>query len=124
MPVLTPGTTRVHKQLEELVARFLGKDDAVVFNMGYATNSSGIPMLAGKGTLVVSLQGLLCIAAESVLSMSCSTPSGLQLISAFAVTWHPLACAEPHGQCACMDDEQTVPAQTAMRTSIHTATVQ
>eukprot|EP00611_Tribonema_gayanum_P020739 TRINITY_DN3852_c0_g1_i3.p1 TRINITY_DN3852_c0_g1~~TRINITY_DN3852_c0_g1_i3.p1 ORF type:complete len:510 (-),score=176.13 TRINITY_DN3852_c0_g1_i3:1864-3246(-) len=48
------GTTRVHKQLEELVARFLGKEDAVVFNMGYATNSSGIPMLAGKGTLVVS----------------------------------------------------------------------
>lgn len=36
------------------MARFVGKDDAVVFNMGYNTNSSGIPMLVGKGTLVVS----------------------------------------------------------------------
>jgi serine palmitoyltransferase len=32
----------------------LGKEDAVVFNMGFGTNATGIPALAGKGTLIVS----------------------------------------------------------------------
>ena len=45
---------QVHKKLEETVARFLGKEAAFVFNMGYGTNSTGIPALLGRGSLIVS----------------------------------------------------------------------
>jgi len=43
------GTTVLHKEVEALVARFVGKEDAIVFNMGYGTNSTNIPALvSGK----------------------------------------------------------------------------
>lgn len=48
------GTTKLIVELEQLVAEFLGKEDALVYNMGFATNSTTIPCLAGKGDLLVS----------------------------------------------------------------------
>lgn len=48
------GTTPVHQQLEEAVAQFLGKEAAITCGMGFATNSAFLPVLAGKGTLLVS----------------------------------------------------------------------
>ncbi len=48
------GKTAVHKDLEDLLARFLCKDDAIVFNMGFGCNLTSIPALAGKGTLILS----------------------------------------------------------------------
>ena len=42
------GTTKLHTELEELVARFVGKPAAVLFGMGYVTNSATIPCLIGK----------------------------------------------------------------------------
>lgn len=42
------GTTVLHMELEELVAKFVGKPAAVVLGMGYVTNSSIIPALIGK----------------------------------------------------------------------------
>jgi serine palmitoyltransferase len=48
------GTTVVHKELEKMVAEFLGKEDAITFGMGFATNSVGIPALVGKGCLIIS----------------------------------------------------------------------
>ena len=36
------------------VAKFVGKEDAVVFNMGYGTNSTTVPALVGRGDLIVS----------------------------------------------------------------------
>jgi len=42
------GTTNQLKELEALTARFVGKDDAMVFGMGFATNSGNIPSLMGK----------------------------------------------------------------------------
>lgn len=48
------GTTTVHQELDDLVARFLGKEAAVTFGMGFATNSVVIPVLVGKGCLVIS----------------------------------------------------------------------
>lgn len=48
------GTSSVHIELEERVARFLGKPAAIVFGMGFATNSATIPALAGKGSLIMS----------------------------------------------------------------------
>jgi len=48
------GQTDLHNQLEVEVAKFVGKEDALVFGMGFATNSLNIPLLAKKGDLVVS----------------------------------------------------------------------
>ncbi|KAL9683062.1 hypothetical protein QQ045_014876 [Rhodiola kirilowii] len=48
------GTTLLHKDLEECVAKFVGKPAAVVFGMGYVTNSAILPVLAGKGGLIIS----------------------------------------------------------------------
>merc|ERR1711991_1267823 len=48
------GTTVVHAELERLVAQFLGKESAVVFGMGFQTNSTVLPQLVGKGGLIVS----------------------------------------------------------------------
>jgi serine palmitoyltransferase len=48
------GTTAVHRALELQIARFVSKEDAVVFNMGFATNSTVLPALVGPGDLVIS----------------------------------------------------------------------
>nr|DAD34122.1 TPA_asm: hypothetical protein HUJ06_004762 [Nelumbo nucifera] len=48
------GTTVLHTDLEECVAKFVGKSAAVVFGMGYVTNSTILPVLIGKGGLIIS----------------------------------------------------------------------
>ncbi|URE34964.1 Serine palmitoyltransferase [Musa troglodytarum] len=48
------GTTKLHIELEELAARFVGKPTAITFGMGYVTNSSIIPALVGEEGLIVS----------------------------------------------------------------------
>lgn len=48
------GYTSLHRQLEREVASFVGKDDAVIFNMGYGTNTGTLPSLVGKGCLILS----------------------------------------------------------------------
>lgn len=48
------GTTPVHTALEEELAAFLGKPAALTYGMGFATNSLGLPMLVGKGSLIIS----------------------------------------------------------------------
>ncbi|KAG8089883.1 hypothetical protein GUJ93_ZPchr0011g28344 [Zizania palustris] len=48
------GTTKLHTELEELVARFVGKPSSIIFGMGYATNSTIIPCLVGRGGLIIS----------------------------------------------------------------------
>jgi hypothetical protein len=53
-PPTPPGTTSAHVELEELVARFVGKEAAITYGMGFATNSASIPALLGKGCLVLS----------------------------------------------------------------------
>jgi len=50
------GTMAIHRELEDLVAEFLGTEDAITFGMGFATNSMNIPALMGKGTLIISDQ--------------------------------------------------------------------
>eukprot|EP00899_Mesostigma_viride_P014634 jgi/Mesvir1/23171/Mv22644-RA.1 len=47
-------TTDLLLDFERLVARYVGKEAAIVFGMGFATNSANIPMLIGKGGLIVS----------------------------------------------------------------------
>ena len=48
------GTTKIHRQVEETVAAFLGKEDALVLNMGFNTNATTIPALVGRGDLLIS----------------------------------------------------------------------
>jgi 7-keto-8-aminopelargonate synthetase-like enzyme len=56
------GNTKLHTELEELVARFVGKPAAILFGMGYVTNSAIIPILIGK----------VC-SEEIVISFFCSS---------------------------------------------------
>ncbi|KAG2134123.1 pyridoxal phosphate-dependent transferase [Suillus clintonianus] len=51
---LESGSTELHVSAEALVAHFLGTEDALVSSMGFATNSTFIPALVGKGSLIIS----------------------------------------------------------------------
>lgn len=51
---LVSGTCFLHRELEEELARFKRSDDAVLFNSGYAANTSLLPALAGEGDLIFS----------------------------------------------------------------------
>lgn len=42
------GNLRMHEELEQLVADFLGVESSMTFGMGFATNSMNIPALVGK----------------------------------------------------------------------------
>ncbi|KAG9484354.1 hypothetical protein GDO78_009984 [Eleutherodactylus coqui] len=42
------GHLDIHQELEDLVAEFLNTEAAMVFSMGFATNSTNIPALVGK----------------------------------------------------------------------------
>jgi len=48
------GTTKLHREVEEIVAKFLGKEDALALNMGFNTNCTTIPALMGRGDLLIS----------------------------------------------------------------------
>lgn len=48
------GSTSIHDKLETTVAKFVGKEAAIVFTMGYGTNLTAIPCLMGPGTLIIS----------------------------------------------------------------------
>jgi serine palmitoyltransferase len=51
---LEGGQTATLSELERAIAKFVGKDDAVVCGMGFATNFGGLPALFCKETLVLS----------------------------------------------------------------------
>ena len=51
---LHAGTNDLHILGEALVARFVGMEDALISSMGFATNSTFIPAMVGKGCLVIS----------------------------------------------------------------------
>lgn len=48
------GTQDIHVEVEDLVARFVGKEASMVFSMGFGTNASIFPALASKGCLIIS----------------------------------------------------------------------
>ncbi|KAI9731023.1 MAG: serine palmitoyltransferase component [Cirrosporium novae-zelandiae] len=48
------GTSELHTECEELIADFVGKPAAMVFSMGFVTNSMAFQALVGKGCLVIS----------------------------------------------------------------------
>ncbi|CAK5275846.1 unnamed protein product [Mycena citricolor] len=51
---LEGGTSDLHVLAESLVAQFVGMEDATISSMGFATNSTFIPALIGKGCLAIS----------------------------------------------------------------------
>lgn len=51
---LEGGSSDLHVLAEALVAKFVGMEDALISSMGFATNSTFIPALVGKGCLVIS----------------------------------------------------------------------
>jgi len=53
-PRLELGSANYHTELEDLVARFLGVEDAITCGMGFATNTLNIPSILSKGCLVLS----------------------------------------------------------------------
>ena len=48
------GNSELLVELEELIARFVGKPSAMLFSMGFGTNASAFPALVGKGCLIIS----------------------------------------------------------------------
>lgn len=53
-PLKEAGRMTIHRELEQLIAEFVGHEDAIICNMGFATNSCTIPALMGKGDLIIS----------------------------------------------------------------------
>ncbi|KAI9468139.1 serine palmitoyltransferase component [Coemansia sp. RSA 989] len=48
------GRTRLLVETEEMVARFVGTEAALIVSMGYATNALNMPALVSKGCLIIS----------------------------------------------------------------------
>jgi serine palmitoyltransferase len=44
----------LHQECEALVARFVGQEASMVCSMGFATNSTTLPILIGRGGLIIS----------------------------------------------------------------------
>lgn len=51
---LTTGTTGLHAELETALARFKGREAALVFNTGFGANSGILPALCKKGSVIFS----------------------------------------------------------------------
>ncbi|PXF45133.1 Long chain base biosynthesis protein 2d [Gracilariopsis chorda] len=51
---VSTGRSAIVRKLENTVAHFLGKEQAIVVGMGFATNSQIIPAIVGKGDLIIS----------------------------------------------------------------------
>lgn len=48
------GNAEYHDELDKLVARFVGTEDAMTCAMGFATNTLNLPSILNKGCLVIS----------------------------------------------------------------------
>lgn len=48
------ATSSLHVEVEQQIAKFVGKDDALVFSMGFVTNATIFPALVDKGCLILS----------------------------------------------------------------------
>ena len=54
-----------------MVAKFVGKPAALVFGMGFATNSTNIPALVGKvqSTVHVAIGMIQCLIHDNIIYM-------------------------------------------------------
>ncbi|HET6880275.1 MAG TPA: aminotransferase class I/II-fold pyridoxal phosphate-dependent enzyme [Pirellulales bacterium] len=51
---LIAGTTSVHRELEQRLARFMRADDALLFSSGYSANVATIPAVVGTGDWILA----------------------------------------------------------------------
>jgi 8-amino-7-oxononanoate synthase len=51
---MSGGVTVLHRQLEERLARFLGKEEVLLFPTGFTANTGGLGSLAGKRDVIFS----------------------------------------------------------------------
>jgi serine palmitoyltransferase len=64
------GHNKIHKQLDALVAEYLGVEAAICFPMGYGTNSMNIPVVVGKVARWLSVDDWRCIVFQGCLILS------------------------------------------------------
>ncbi|KAI8931879.1 serine palmitoyltransferase component [Plenodomus lindquistii] len=48
------GTSELTVEVEDLIAKFVGKPASMVFSMGFVTNATTFPTIVGKGCLMIS----------------------------------------------------------------------
>ncbi|KAH9444604.1 hypothetical protein Pst134EB_024865 [Puccinia striiformis f. sp. tritici] len=48
------GTLTAHIRCEKLISQFLGVQETILISQGFATNSTTFPVIASKGTLIIS----------------------------------------------------------------------
>ncbi|RMZ38147.1 hypothetical protein AFCA_000461 [Aspergillus flavus] len=48
------GTSKLHLEVENQIARFVGKESAIVYSMGFVTNATIFPALVERGCLILS----------------------------------------------------------------------
>ncbi|KAE8451576.1 serine palmitoyltransferase component [Mollisiaceae sp. DMI_Dod_QoI] len=53
-PRADSGTSELALEVEDKIAKFVGKPAAMVFSMGFSTNATSFPALVGKGSLIIS----------------------------------------------------------------------
>jgi serine palmitoyltransferase len=53
-PRLEAGTSDLTMEVEREIASFVGKEDAMIFSMGFSTNATSFPALVGPGCLIIS----------------------------------------------------------------------
>ncbi len=101
------GTTEKHLELDNMVAEFVGCEDAITFGMGFATNSVVIPALVGKGCLVLSdslnhasiVSGVRGSGAKVKVR---SAPMGTPGCCCFAQTQHDMVLLTSHAANCCL----------------------
>ena len=65
------GTLDIHIDLEERLARFLGREACVLFSTGYMTNEGVLQAIAGKGDIIFSdKDNHACIVAGTKISLA------------------------------------------------------
>jgi serine palmitoyltransferase len=53
-PSLEVGTSDLTVEVEREIANFVGKEDAMIFSMGFSTNATSFPALVGPRCLIIS----------------------------------------------------------------------
>ena len=53
-PRADSGTSELTVEVEDLIAKFVGKPASMVFSMGFVTNATTFPTIVGKGCLLIS----------------------------------------------------------------------
>jgi 8-amino-7-oxononanoate synthase len=65
------GTLELHKELERRLAKFLGKETAIIFGTGYQTNLGAIAALMDKGDVAIADKEIHASLVDSIKMAGC-----------------------------------------------------